>query len=533
MSGASFWFALLRTPKRVDMTTSENKPNILEIKGVTKNFPGVIAIDKVDLDIKQGEVHVLVGQNGAGKSSLVKLLCGVYQPDEGEILFEGKKYHPQRPEDAFKAGIRIVYQELNLLSYLSVAENILFEKLPRKNGLLDYKTLYKKARTALEEVGLDIPPQTLVEELGIAQMQLIEIAKALSNESKLLILDEPTATLTPREISRLFNIIHHLKQRGVTIIYISHHLNEIYEIGDRVTVLRNGQKVETRRIQSVTIPEIVKMMVGRDMKEEFLFRSEVVPGPQILKVEGLRYRGNPHSISFTLRQGEILGVAGLVGAGRTETMRALYGADPKLAGKIFLNGQAIKIKRPKDAVKHNICLLTEDRKSQGLIIDMPCYVNISLADLKHITKWGLIDKQAERKAAEQLVKDLGIKTPSIDQIVRNLSGGNQQKVVIAKWLFRNTEVFICDEPTRGIDVGAKYEIYNLLWELASQGKGLIVVSSDLPELMGICHRLIVFSKGKLVGQLERSEFDQERILALAYQEYIKTGIEPTDVQSAS
>jgi len=515
------------------MTTSQDKVNILEIKGVTKRFPGVVAIDNVDLNIERGEVHVLVGQNGAGKSSLVKLLCGMYQPSEGEILFEGKPYSPHRPEDAFKVGIRIVYQELNLLSYLSVAENILFEKLPRKNGLVDYKTLNRKAREALEEVGLDISPQTLVEELGIAQMQLIEIAKALSNESKLLILDEPTATLTPREISRLFNIIHRLKQRGVTIIYISHHLHEIYEIGDRVTVLRNGQKVETRSIQAVTIPEIVKMMVGRDMKEEYLFRSEVVPGPEIFRVEGLRYRGNPHSISFGLKQGEIVGVAGLVGAGRTETMRALYGADLKLAGDIFLNGKLIKIKRPKDAVNHNICLLTEDRKSQGLIVDMPIYINITLADLKQITKGGLIERQVEKKAAERLVKDLGIKTPSIEQTVRNLSGGNQQKVVIAKWLFRKTEVFICDEPTRGIDVGAKYEIYNLLWELAAQGKGLIVVSSDLPELLGICHRIIVFSKGKLVGQLERSEFDQERILELAYQEYINTGIENAKMQPAS
>ena len=493
---------------------------ILQIKGITKRFPGVVALDTVDLEIQRGEVHVLVGENGAGKSTLVKLLCGIYQPDEGEIHYNGSIYQPQTTLDAFRAGIRTVYQEFNLLTYLSVAENIFFERLPRNVGLVDFRKLYSDTQVLLDEVGLDVSPRTKVELLGVAQMQLIEIAKALSNESQVLIMDEPTAALTPKEINRLFEIIRRLKRKGVTIIYISHRLQEIFEIGDRITVLRNGKRVDTRPISTVTIPEIVKMMVGREMEAEYPFQVNIQPDREILRVDQLRYKGNPHSISFAARRGELLGIAGLVGSGRTETMRAIFGADRREAGRIFVNEAEVNIKNPKDAVKAGICLLTEDRKRQGLILDMNVYSNITLTDFAQVSRAGLLNRDAEQRGAKRLVEDLSIKTPSVNQLVRNLSGGNQQKVVLAKWLFRHTDVLIFDEPTRGIDVGAKYEIYLLLWKLAAEGKGIIVVSSDLPELLGICHRIVVFSNGKIAGEVERAAFDQEAILSLAYQEYI-------------
>ena len=495
---------------------------ILELRQITKTFPGVVALQDIDLEIQQGEVHVLVGENGAGKSTLIKLLCGIYRPDEGEMLYGGNSYAPHSPLDAIKSGIRVVYQEFNLLSYLSVAENIFFERLPRKSGFVDFRKLYRDTEKLLNMVGLDISPKIPVELLGVAQLQLIEIAKALSSESKVLILDEPTATLTSKEIKTLFAIIRNLKQQGVTIIYISHRLQETFEIGDRITVLRNGTKVGTKTTMEVTIPEIVRMMVGRSMEEEYPFQADVELREAILEVKDLRYKGNPHSVSFLARKGELLGISGLVGSGRTETMRAIFGADAKDSGAVFVNGKEVRINSPRDAIQSGICLLTEDRKTQGLILDMPTYINITLTDLAQVSKSGLLQRSEEKRLSEQLVEDLDVKTPSVNQWVRNLSGGNQQKVVIAKWLFRNTDILIFDEPTRGIDVGAKYEIYLLLWKLAAAGKSIIIVSSDLPELLGICHRIVVFSNGKISGEVPRNEFNQERILSLAYKEYIQS-----------
>ncbi|HSO27461.1 MAG TPA: sugar ABC transporter ATP-binding protein [Anaerolineales bacterium] len=497
--------------------------NILEIRGLTKFFPGVTALNQVNLDIRQGEVHVLVGENGAGKSCLVKVLCGIYQPDGGEMFYYGQPYAPAQTQDAIRAGIRVVYQELNLLSYLSVAENIYFERLPSKAGLVNFNKLYADAEKMLAEVGVDISPKTPVSMLGIAQMQLVEIAKALSAESKVLILDEPTATLTSKEIDRLFEIIQRLKRRGVTIIYISHRLQELFEIGDRITVLRNGIKVNTCATGDVRIPDIVKMMVGREMEAEYPYRDDTPLGPEIFRVENLVRKDEPHPVSFSVRAGEIVGVAGLVGSGRTETMRAIFGADRKVAGKIYLAGQELTIRQPKDAVQAGLGLLTEDRKGQGLILDMSCTVNISLAHLKQVSSLGLVQFPQEQAVATRFIDELEIKTPSPDKWVRFLSGGNQQKVVLAKWIFRDCQVLIFDEPTRGIDVGAKYEIYLLLWALAAQGKAIIVVSSDLPELMGISHRIIVFSNGRIAGETQRPDFDQEHILSLAYQEYLQAG----------
>lgn len=496
---------------------------IFEIKNLTKRFPGITALDQINLDVHEGEVHALLGENGAGKSSLIKILCGIYHPDEGEMFYSGEKYAPKNTLDAIESGIRVVYQELNLLSYLSVAENIFFERLPTKAGLVDFKKLYADTRHMLDQVGLDISPRTLIEELGIAQMQLVEIAKALSSESKVLILDEPTATLTSKEIDRLFEIIKLLKSRGVTVIYISHRLQEVFEISDRVTILRNGMKVATRLTNELTIAEIVKMMVGRDMESSYPFEEDVKVGDVVFEVKDLVYKGNENPVSFSVRAGEILGIAGLVGSGRTETMRAVFGADPKVSGTVILDGRELEIKRPKDAVAGGICLLTEDRKEQGLVLDMDCAVNVSLASIKKVSKSGLMNFGMEEKVTTSYIDELSIKTPSVKKWVRFLSGGNQQKLVLAKWLYRDARVLICDEPTRGIDVGAKYEIYLLLWKLARLGKSIIVVSSDLPEIMGISHRIVVFSNGKVAGEVMRDEFDQERILSMAYQEYLSIG----------
>ncbi|RWF79961.1 sugar ABC transporter ATP-binding protein [Mesorhizobium sp.] len=435
---------------------------VLSLEGVGKIFPGVVALSDVSLSIARGETHIVLGENGAGKSTLIKLLAGIYQPDSGTIAFNGQPYQPKTPHDAQLSGIRIVHQELNLLPYLSIAENLMLENLPRRAfGIVDRKALNRRAVALLKEVGLDVDPRTRVEALGVAQMQLVEIAKALSYDSKLLVLDEPTATLTPPEIGRLFAIIKRLKARGVTIIYISHRLHEVFEIGDRVTILRNGRLVATRDLHGLSVPDVVRMMIGRDIADEFGFDASIVPGKVALSVTNLKRSAVTPEISFNVRHGEILGVAGLVGSGRTEAMRALFGADPRL------------------------------------------------------------NRRAEAAAANDLIGQLRVKASSIEQAVRNLSGGNQQKVVLAKWLFRGTSTLILDEPTRGVDIGARREIYQLLWMLAAAQKGIIMVSSDLPELMGMCHRIIVFSKNKIVGEVPRAEFDQERILSLAYQEYVR------------
>jgi len=497
--------------------------NIFEIRDLVLLFPGVKALDVDTLDIRAGEVHVLLGENGAGKSSLVKILSGVYRRMGGTVLFDGKPYDPRTPLDAINEGVRVVYQEFNLLPYLSIAENIFFEKFPANGGFVDFKKLHADARELLDRVGLPhLSTRTAVESLGVAQMQLVEIAKALSGKSRVLILDEPTATLMPAEIDNLFSLIGKLKSEGVTIIYISHRLNEIFRIGDRVTVLRNGMCVGTHPAGELDIPGIVKMMVGRSMDAEYPFDDTLAPSTPLLEIRNLVYKGNRHPKSFSLRKGEILGIAGLVGSGRTETMRALFGADRKESGSIWLNGNEIVIDSPVDAVANGICLLTEDRKAQGLILEMSCVENTTITNLESVSKFGVLDRKAEEAATVKLVGEMNVKTPSIHKKTLHLSGGNQQKILIGKWLFRDSEVFIFDEPTRGIDVGAKYEIYLLLWKLVAMGRGIIMVSSDLQELTGICHRILVFSDGNITGELDRKDFNAEAILALSYKEYIRT-----------
>jgi ribose transport system ATP-binding protein len=500
--------------------------DIIIFRDVTKRFPGVVALSHINLNIYQGETHILVGENGAGKSSLIKLLCGVYPYDQGTIMYQDKEYMPKTPLDAINAGIRCVYQELNLLSYLSVAENIFFQNMPRRYGLVNFKKMHSDTEKLLAEVGLaDISPTTPVERLGIAQMQLIEIAKAISVESQVLILDEPTATLTPPEINRLFAIIRKLHAKGVTIIYISHRLQELQEIGDRITVMRNGQNVGTWPVSQLSIDEIVRQMIGREIrgfKSNYHFNESSPVGQEIFYVKDLQVKGRTEGVSFSVRTGEIFGVFGLVGSGRTEAMRAIFGADPMIKGSISLNGKKLNISSPRDAVKEGICLLTEDRKNQGLILKMNCMENITITDFSQVSSSGYLLKKKEVTLTGDLIKALSIKIESLRQHVVSLSGGNQQKIVLAKWLFRNPKVIILDEPTRGIDIGAKHEIYLLLWELAKAGTAIIFVSSDMPELLSICHRIAVFSKGKLVETVRRQDFSQEKLLSCAYQEYLKS-----------
>ncbi|MFI6501623.1 sugar ABC transporter ATP-binding protein [Nonomuraea typhae] len=495
---------------------------MMRVSGLVKRFPGVVALDGVDLDVRAGEIHALVGENGAGKSTLVKALAGIHMPDAGTMTFDGRPYTPSGAADGLAAGISVVHQELALLPYLTVAENLFLRGLPRRAGVVDRGRLRAGAARLLDEVGLDVAPDTPVERLGIAQMQLVEIAKAISTECKLLIMDEPTATLTSREAGRLFGILRSLRERGVAIIYISHHLQEVLELADRVTVLRNGRSVESRDMAGVTAPDLVRAMVGRDLAQEYPPLPDRREGGEVLKVTGLRVNGFAGPVSFSVRAGEVVGFAGLVGAGRTETMRAIFGADPAVAGTIALRGKSVRIRHPKDAVKHGISLLTEDRKSQGLVLDLPISANVTLAKLRGV----LLSFTRERALAERLGARLHLRSAGVSQQVRTLSGGNQQKVVLAKWLNAGSDVLIVDEPTRGIDVGAKYEIHELLLGLAEEGKALLVVSSDLPELMGICDRILVFSRGKIAGEVARADFDAERILTLAYSGYLKNGDTP-------
>jgi ribose transport system ATP-binding protein len=476
------------------------------------------------LEIQPGEVHALVGENGAGKSTLARCLSGVEQPDSGTMTFGGEPYAPAGAADALRAGMRVVHQELALMPYLSIAENILMERLPSRLGVVDRAERDRRARELLERVGLDVSPRTRVERLGIAQMQLVEIAKALSAGCRLLIMDEPTATLTPREVERLFEILRDLTSSGVAVIFISHHLDEIFAIGDRVSVLRNGRRVTTTPLSATTTEDIVRLMVGRDLEREYPPVRAREVGEELLRVSDLRVTPGSPPISLSVSAGEVVGVAGLVGSGRTEAMRAIFGADRPVTGEVAIHGRPVQIRHPRAAVRLGISFLTEDRKSQGLVLDLPIAANISLASIARVSRAGLLRRGAEARLATELSERLRVKSSGIRQHVRALSGGNQQKVVLGRWLAADAGVLIVDEPTRGIDVGARYEIHQLLLELAGAGKAVLVVSSDLPELLGICDRLLVFSRGRIAGELRRDEFDAERVLKLAYSEFVKAPI---------
>ncbi|SIQ82980.1 sugar ABC transporter ATP-binding protein [Micromonospora avicenniae] len=494
---------------------------VLEVSGLTKRYPGVTALDAVDLDVRPGEVHVLIGENGAGKSTMVRCLSGIERPDAGGMTLYGERYQPDSAADALQAGVRVVHQELALLPNLSVAENLFLHHLPHRAGVVDRSALNRMARDLLTEVGLDLSPRTPVERLGIAQMQLVEIAKALSGQCRLLIMDEPTATLTPKETGRLFEILRRLTATGVAVIYISHHLEEIFEIGDRVTVLRNGKHVTTQEVAGLTTAELVRFMVGRDLAHEYPPVRPRELGAELLRVTDLKITPAAPSLSLAVRAGEVVGVAGLVNSGRTEAMRAIFGADRSASGRVEVRGRPARLRHPRTAVRAGMSFLTEDRKAQGLVLDLSIAANMSLANLPAVSRFGLLNRAAEAASASALAEKLRVASRGVRQHVRALSGGNQQKVVLGRWLAADTDLLIVDEPTRGIDVGARYEIHQLLLDLADAGKGLLVVSSDLPELLGICDRIIVFSRGAIAGEVPRAEFDAERVLNLAYSGYLK------------
>lgn len=487
--------------------------NILSLKNIVKTYPGVKALDNVSLEVKKGEVLALIGENGAGKSTLIKTITGAIQPDFGEINVDGKAISVMTPILSQELGIAAVYQEFNLAASLSVAENLFMGVRINKGPFFSRRQLNKKAQEILGLFNADIRPSTEVKELSVAYMQMVEIAKALARDAKLLIMDEPTAPLTADEVEVLFGIIEKLKERGVTIIYISHRLDELYQVADRVTVMRDGAVIATRKIEDISKDELIYLMVGRELKEQFPVRN-VEYGPEILRVENLTGNG-VSNISFSLQRGEVLGLAGLVGAGRTETARLIFGADKKESGEIYIDGKLVNIKSPYEAIRNGIGLLTEDRKVQGLLLRLSIKWNISIPILKQLSNFSFIRRKEEEAIVRREKEQLRIKTPSINQIAGNLSGGNQQKTAIGRWLAKESRILIFDEPTRGIDVGAKHEIYQLINRLAAEGLGIIIISSEMEEILGMTDRMIVLAEGRVMGTLEKSEYAQEQVLKYA------------------
>ncbi len=489
---------------------------ILTMKGIDKSFPGVHALDRVDFEVRKGEVHALMGENGAGKSTLMKVLTGIYSKDAGTITYEGKEVDFANPREAQQAGVVIVHQELNMMGHLTVAQNIFIGREPRKGFVIDDGAMNKEARKLFVQLGIEIDPKETMSNLTVAKQQMCEIAKAISHEAKVIIFDEPTAALTDTEIEQLFAIIRDLRSRDYGIVYISHRMDEIKLITDRVSVMRDGQYIGTLITEDCTKEDIINMMVGRVIYEEPKTHSHCPPdAPVVLKVEHLNAGKMVQDVSFELRQGEILGFAGLVGAGRTETARALFGADPKQSGDIYIDGNKVDITSPKDAVEKGISYLSEDRKRYGIVLKKSIVENSTLATLKEYTSGLFINKPEEEKVTTQYVETLQTKTPSIHQLVINLSGGNQQKVVIAKWLVNDSRIMIFDEPTRGIDVGAKQEIYELMNQLAREGKSIIMISSDMTEILRMSDRILVMCEGKKTGELDIAEATQEKIMNLA------------------
>ena len=495
---------------------------LLTAEGLCKSYPGVEALAGVGLCVRRGQVHALVGENGAGKSTLAKVISGLIRPDSGSIMFRGHPYAPAGKAEAQCLGIRMVMQELNLIANLTVAENIFLHHMPHRLGVIRYRGMNSAAVELMAGVGLaSVAPDRLVSTLGVGQQQMVEIAAGLSQRCELLILDEPTAALTDAETDLLFEQIRTLQADGVGILYISHRLEEIRQIADTVTVLRNGQLVETRPVAETDTDTIIRWMVGRDLSDAHLRRDQTA-GEVLFRVEGLSRRPVVRDVSFEARAGEILGFAGLMGSGRTETMRAIFGADRTDSGRVYLRGseKPSTIRSPRDAVRRGIALLTEDRKTQALLLPLSVRVNATLTRLAGVTGLcGYIRPGAERDTVDRLIRMLHIHCHSREQTADELSGGNQQKVVIARWIYRNSDVLIFDEPTRGIDVGAKFEIYNLLSDLAGEGKAVIVVSSDLKELLAISDRVAVMSAGKLAATFRRGEWTKDKIMAAALSEY--------------
>ncbi len=487
---------------------------LIELKGISKVFPGVRALDKVSFFLKAGEVHALVGENGAGKSTLMKIISGIYNRDEGEYLINGASVGDLTPKKAQELGIAIIHQELNMCQDLTVAENMFLGREKSKHGYIQQKEMNRAAKEILDKLKIEIEPDTVVRKLPVSKQQMVEIAKALSTNARILIMDEPTSALTEREITELFEIIRHLKGNGCAIVYISHRLEELEQIADRISIFRDGRYIITKDYRDTNLNEVISYMVGREIKEKFP-TIECQRGQKVLEVKNL-CSGIVNNVSFDLFQGEIIGFAGLIGAGRTELVRALFGAEDITSGEIYLKGRKLNIKTPKDAIVEGIVLGPEDRKKEGLCTKLSIRENVGLANLDRIcSKAGIVNRRKENELAERAIEKLKIKTPSPEQIVNNLSGGNQQKIVVGKWLVRSAEVVIFDEPTRGIDVAAKVEIYNIMNDLKRQGIGVIFVSSEMPEVMCMSDRILVMCNGKITGDLISRETTQDEILRCA------------------
>jgi len=488
---------------------------VLTMRHIRKSFPGLVALDDVDFNLRKSEVHVLLGENGAGKSTLVKILGGAYQKDAGEITLDDRKIDIKNPRHAQQTGIACIHQEFNLIPHLSVGENILLGREPMRIGaLIDQTAIFREAEKALRDLGVDIDVRKPVHELSVAEQQIVEVAKALSMEARILIMDEPTSALTEHEIQSLFATIRKLKQRDVGIIYISHRLDELFEIGDRVTVLRDGKYVGTRDVSSISKPELIRMMVDRPVGERFP-KQGADRGEEVLRVEGLGIKSVLKDISFSLYRGEVLGIAGLMGSGRTTLARTIFGLEKPDTGKIYVKGRLSDIRSPRAAIASGIGFLTEDRKTQGLVLGLSVIANMCLPSIEKISKLGIVSHTEEQRLSEKFVRDLHIKTPALSQKVIYLSGGNQQKVVLSKWLCRQADIFIFDEPTRGIDVGAKEEIYHLMNRLTANGVGILMISSEMPEVLGMSDRILVMHQGRIGGEFCARETTQEQILRCA------------------
>lgn len=485
---------------------------ILKMEGISKSFPGVRALEDVRLELYKGSVHALVGENGAGKSTLMKILGGIYPKDSGTITLRGVNVEFRGPKDAQKQGIAIIHQELNLIPYLSIAENIFIgREFLRRTGRIDWGRLVQESWKYLSQLGIDTDPKVLVKDLGVGEQQMVEIAKALSCDAEIIIMDEPTAALTDQEIAKLHQIIRNLKQKGKAIVYISHKLDEVFAVCDEVSVLRDGKFIGHAPITGIDSEGLIQMMVGRKLEEKFR-RALITPGPEVLRVENLTKNGVLNGISFVVKAGEVLGVAGLMGSGRTEMAKAIFGAIKADGGTIYLNNYPVKIKSPRDAVRAGIAYVSEDRKMEGLFLKLSVKHNLSITALQKFATAGKINKKAEAEAVEGYINRLKIKTPSTKQIIKNLSGGNQQKVVLSKWMLINPKVLILDEPTRGVDIGAKIEIYELINQLKAEGVAIILISSELPEVMGISDRIIVIHEGRVTGEYSHDEASQEKIM---------------------
>lgn len=487
---------------------------LFRMENISKSFPGVKALDNVSFSVNKGEVHGLVGENGAGKSTLMKVMTGVYKADEGEIFIEGEKVNIDSVSKAHELGVSIIFQELTLCRHLSVADNIFIGRPPKKGGLIDDKEMHRQAKAILDDLGIKLSTHTVVSRLSVAQQQMVEIAKAISYNSRILVLDEPTAVLTEREIAQLFEIIRNLQKKGVGMVYISHRMEELSQICERASVIRDGQYIGTRNLKEITLDELVNMIVGRSLEDKYPKYTRKI-GDTMLEVKNLKQGSRLNVESLSVRKGEILGISGLVGAGRTEIMRCIFGADKVDSMELYMEGKPIQVKSVIQAISHGIGYATEDRKHDGLALGLDVQYNTNMAHLRQLTKFGFINDKEGEANAEKYRQLLKTKTPSLRQICRNLSGGNQQKVVLSKWLCNDVKVLIVDEPTRGIDVGAKYEVYELFNRLSDQGVAIIMISSELPEILGMSDRVLVVHEGRINGELETKKTTQEEILYLA------------------